>query len=167
MRRVLDALERLLEGVCVLAMALIVGAVSWQVLARYVTQASTAWAPEMAQIAFVWLALLAIPVGVRRSRHMMIDVWFAVRNPLVGKVISTIAMLVVVCVSLVLAYFGYKVLEVTMRRTLPGLDIAAGWMNLAVPVGFALCAIFAVEAWWDEMRGVRLADPDPTSHATV
>lgn len=167
MKRVLDVLEKLLEAACVLALSVIVLAVSWQVLARYVTQASTAWAPEVAQIAFVWLSLLAIPVGLRHGRHMLIDVWFSVPGRSFQTAVSTVSMLIVVGVSLVLAYYGWNVLEVAMRRTLPGLGISSGWMNLAVPVGFVLCAVYAVEAWWDGTRAHRLDDPDLTARATV
>lgn len=167
MRRVLDAAEKVASGVCVLALAVIVVAVSWQVVARYVTEASTAWAPELASLAFVWCALFAIPVGVRHSRHMLIDVWYGVRRRSVGMVVTTVAMVVVVVVCLVLAYFGYSVLSVAMQRTLPGLGVSAGWVNLAVPFGFVLSAVFAVEAWWDQLHRHRLEDSDTAHRATV
>lgn len=153
MKRALDLLEKVLEAACVAALIVVVIAVSWQVIARYVTEASTAWAPELAQIAFVWCALLAIPVGVRRGRHMMIDVWTGIKNKTVQAAISTFAMIVVVGVSGTLVYFGINMLPVALSRTLPGLGISAGIANIAVPVGFTLCAIFAIESWWGELHG--------------
>jgi TRAP-type transport system small permease protein len=162
MTRLMDALEKVIEAACVVALAVVVGAVSWQVLARYVTQASTAWAPELAQIAFVWLAMLAIPLGVRRRKHLVIDVWTGVRNRTFQAAVLTAATAIIVVVSLVLAYAGWNVLDVAMRRTLPGLGVPSGWMNAAVPVGFALCAVFALEVWWRALRAGQLTAPSAT-----
>ncbi|MFV0428711.1 MAG: TRAP transporter small permease [Arachnia sp.] len=153
MRKALDLLERICQIGAVVALVVVVVAVAWQVTARYVTQASTAWAPELAQIAFVWCSLLSIAIGVRHGRHMMIDVWGGIKNVWVQRAVTTFATAVVVAVSGTLAYFGYNMLAVAMRRTLPGLGVAAGWANLAVPVGFVLCVIFAIEVWWDDLTG--------------
>lgn len=164
--KALDWLERIVELVAVLALAVVVVAVSWQVIARYVTEASTAWAPELAQIAFVWCALLAIPIGVRRSKHLMIDVWFAVKNTWIQVAVSTAAAAIVVGVSATLAYFGYDMLGIAMSRKLPGLGIAAGWANLAVPVGFGLCVVFGLEAWWKDIRSRLKPDGGDPSEST-
>lgn len=163
MRKVLDILERICQVGAVVALVLVVIAVAWQVTARYVTQASTAWAPELAQIAFVWCSLLSIAIGVRHGRHMMIDVWSGVKNVWVQRAITTVAAVIVIGVSATIGYFGYNMLEVAMRRTLPGLGISAGWANLAVPVGFALCVIFALEVWWDEITGKPTPAADDTA----
>ncbi|MFV0405881.1 MAG: TRAP transporter small permease [Propioniciclava sp.] len=163
MRKVLDILERICQVGAVVALVLVVIAVAWQVTARYVTQASTAWAPELAQIAFVWCSLLSIAIGVRHGRHMMIDVWSGVKNVWVQRAITTVAAVIVIGVSATIGYFGYNMLEVAMRRTLPGLGISAGWANLAVPVGFALCVIFALEVWWDEITGMPTPAADDTA----
>ncbi|MFV0452544.1 MAG: TRAP transporter small permease [Propioniciclava sp.] len=153
MRRALDLLERICQVGAVVALVVVVIAVAWQVTARYVTQASTAWAPELAQIAFVWCSLLSIAIGVRHGRHMMIDIWGGVKNVWFQRAVTTFAAVVVVGVSATIGYFGYNMLGIAMRRTLPGLGISAGWANLAVPVGFGLCVIFALEIWWDQMTG--------------
>lgn len=148
MRKALDFLEKLIDGMQIALIALVVLTVCWQVLARYVTSVSTAWAPELAQMCFVWLAMLTIPLGVRHRSHMLLDVWGAAGETRLGQVLDVLAVVAVVVISGVISWFGLGVLEVTFKRTLPGLGIKAGWMYLAVPVGFVLCALFAVEAWW-------------------
>src|SRR5699024_5924373 len=72
-KKILDALEKVVMLAAVASLAVIVLTVVWQVIARYVTSQSTAWAPELAQTAFVWTALLAIPLGTRSGRHMLVD----------------------------------------------------------------------------------------------
>ncbi len=40
---------------------------------------------------------------------------------------------------------------------MPGIDLPFGIISLAVPVGCAISALFAVEAWW---KLVRNTDPE-------
>lgn len=122
--------------------------VSWQVFSRYITSASASWAPELAQLVFVWTALFAIAIGVRQRKHMVVDAFSAVKNRTVNAVLNTFSSAVVVAVSLTLAWFGYDSLAVSFRRDFPALGVSTGWMHLAVPIAFLACAIFAAEAWF-------------------
>lgn len=157
---VLDGLARVVEALALTLMTVIVVAITWQVIARYVTAASTAWAPELASLAFVWLSLLSIALGIRRGSHIVVDVWSGVRTRWLQRLIDTLAAIAVVGVLLVLLYFGYQSLPTSFARSLPGLGIAAGWINLAVPVGSALSLVFAVEAWWRNVVGRPPADAE-------
>ncbi|MEJ5915298.1 TRAP transporter small permease [Pseudokineococcus sp. 1T1Z-3] len=151
--RAVDLLDRALVGVCGVLLTVVTAAVFWQVLARYVTASASAWANELATMAFVWLALLAVALGVRRGRHLVLDVWELLPLPRwVGAVLDTVAAVITVGVLLALAYYGYTGLSTSFTRTLPGLGISFGWNALAVPVATAVAVVFALEAWW---RGVR------------
>lgn len=155
----LETLYRAIFAISILGIVVVVLVVSWQVFSRYVTSSSTAWAPEAAQIAFVWAALLAIAIGVRQGKHMVVDAFSAVKTKTVDVVLNTFTTAVVVVISLVLAYYGLDSLSVSFRRTFPALGIATGWMHLALPVGFICCAIFATETWARRTFGSRSAAP--------
>ena len=79
MHRLLGRLDLAVQMLCILLLGVVIVGVMWQVLARYVTRDSTAWTAELASYAFVWLAMLAIALGVRRGRHMVLDIWEYVR----------------------------------------------------------------------------------------
>lgn len=143
-RRLLDGVEKVVTVLAVAALALIVLTVVWQVVARYVTSQSTAWAPELSQTAFVWTALLAIPLGVRSGRHMVVDLWRG-RSELVQKVVFVLASLVILVTCAVLVAFGIEMLGTSFQRSLPSLGISSGWQMLAVPIGFGLSFIFQLE----------------------
>lgn len=149
----LEALYRTVLTVSVLGVVVVVLVVSWQVFSRYVTESSVAWAPELAQVSFVWAALLAISVGVRQGKHLVVDAFLAVKSHVLNLALNTITTAVVVSVSLVIAWYGYDSLSVSFSRTFPGLGIPTGWMHLAAPVGFLCCAIFAIESWFKSTFG--------------
>lgn len=145
--RGLGLLDKIVQWVCVILLATLAGSVTWQVLSRYVTAKSAPWTGEVATICFVWLAMLAIALGVRRGRHMVMDLWeYLGENSAVAKVIRVFAALAVVAILLVLTWVGTQGLDAAFARRLPMLGISYGWQNLAVPVGAGLALLFAVEA---------------------
>lgn len=143
-RKPMNVLEHLVVGAAMIALLVVVVTVVWQVIARYVTSTSTAWAPELAQTAFVWTALLAIPIGVRRGRHMLVNIWSG-RGEKLQKVFFTFASVAVMVICVALVVFGIDMLQTSFRRSLPSLGISAGWQMLAVPISFALSFIFQAE----------------------
>lgn len=142
--RVLDIIEKITMAGAILALFVIIFAVSFQVVARYVIDSSTAWTPELAQTAFVWAALLAIPLGVRSERHMLVDLWRGAPDA-VRIAIYTLASVIIVAVCAALVFFGVEMVPVSFRRLLPGLGISSGWQMVAVPVGFGLSLLFQLE----------------------
>lgn len=158
--RVLQGVDKALQWTTVVLLSIVVFSVTWQVLARYIVTTSTAWTSELASLAFVWLAMLAIPIGIRRGRHMVLDVWeyFPYRRWL-HRAVATTAALIVVATFALLVIVGFEAAGPSFNRTMAGLGIAFGWIALAVPVGSIFSAIFAVEAWWRVFQAEQDVDP--------
>ncbi len=156
----LDWLDLVLQIVGVLLLSAVTISVTLQVFSRYITQTSIPWTAELATYSFVWLSMIAIALGVRRGRHMLLDVWdYLPYRRWLTVAVETVAVVVVVVVLILLAYYGSQGLEVAFSRSLPGLGIAYGWVTLAVPVGSILALIFALEAWWKRIHAGRHEDP--------
>lgn len=157
LERMLTLLDRIVQWACVIALTVITLAVTWQVLTRYVTRDSASWTVEVASLAFVWLSMLAIALGVRQGRHMVLDVWdYLPERRWLRISVTTVASVLVLGTLVALTIFGMEALPSAMSRNMPGIDLPFGLISLAVPVGSALAAIFAIEAWWKLVR-----EPDP------
>lgn len=163
-RKILDSIEKVVMVVAVISLAVIVLSVVWQVVARYVTEQSTAWAPELSQTAFAWTALLAVPLGVRSGRHMLVDIWRG-RSETIQKAVFVLASLAVMAVCGTLTIYGIQMLEVSFQRSLPSLGISSGWQMLAVPVGFGLSFIFQVEVLVRRFIAPSTVETDPAQQA--
>ncbi|WAC66882.1 TRAP transporter small permease [Agrococcus sp. SL85] len=156
--RIMSMLDVIVQWLCVAFLALIVISVSWQVLARYVTRESSSWTTEVASLAFVWLAMLAIALGVRQGRHMVLDIWeYLPQRRWLRIAVTTVASALVLFTLAVLVLYGIEALPSALRRNMPGIDLPFGLISLAVPVGCGISALFAIEAWW---RLVRNPDPE-------
>lgn len=148
-------------------LGLITFAVSWQVIARYVTSVSTPWTVELASTSFVWLSMFAIALGVRRGRHMVLDIWeYVPAGRWLTVLIDAIAALIVAGVLIALIWFGFEALGPAFRRTMPGLGVSYGLVALAVPVGSFFSLIFAIEAWWRVTRA-KPDDEDPLAFGVI
>lgn len=160
--RGLHWLDLILQVLGVLLLGIVALSVALQVFSRYITQSSIPWTAELATYSFVWLAMIAIALGVRRGRHMVLDIWeYLPYRRWLAVTIETVAAAVVVLVLVLLIWFGSQGLSAAFNRSLPGLGISYGWVSLAVPVGSALALVFAVEAWWKRIRAKQHEEPLP------
>lgn len=156
--RALGALDKVVQALCVLCLTVVTFAVSWQVIARYVTKSSSSWTSELATLAFVWLTMLAIAIGVRHGRHMVLDIWeYLPRKRWVRNAVSITSGLLILGTLLTLLYFGWMGVPSAMARNMPGLGLPFGLNSLAVPFGCALAAVFSLEA---TVRLLVNRDPD-------
>lgn len=163
-KKVLDAIEQVVMLAAVIALSIIVLTVVWQVVARYVTSQSTAWAPELAQTAFVWAALLAIPLGTRSNRHMLVDIWRG-RSERLQKVMFTLASVAVLAICATLVVYGMQMFATSSLRKLPSLGISSGWQMVAVPIGFGLSFIFQLEVLVRRFIAPATVEVDPAEQA--
>lgn len=168
--RVLDHVERFVMALCAFLIVVIAVVVMWQVVSRYIAGTSATWAPEFAAIAFVWLSMLALAVGIRGHRHLHIDLLGRIgrRYRWLALVTAGIGGLVVIVSFALLAYYGIQGVELALNRTLPGTGFSYSWVASAVPVGAALAVIFAIETLVRDMkRDEPLGEPETTEDEEV
>nr|WP_067287271.1 TRAP transporter small permease [Marinobacterium profundum] len=73
-QQMLKSVDGLSYGLIVLAMTLMTGLVTAQVVLRYFFGDSLDWADEMSRLAFVWSIFLALPHGIKKGIHVGIDI---------------------------------------------------------------------------------------------
>lgn len=74
-------IDRLLGGFLVMAMALIVLAVLWQVISRYVLQSPSSLTEEIARFLLIWLGILGAAYASGQRSHLAIDILPPKLNP--------------------------------------------------------------------------------------
>ncbi len=68
-------LERVADGLMIALFLLIFALVLAQVVFRYVLNDPLVWSEELARLAFVWVAMLAWSLGLRRRSHIAVTVF--------------------------------------------------------------------------------------------
>lgn len=130
-----------------------------QVIARYVANAPTVWSEELAISLFVWVSMLAIPLGLRRGEHLTLDILSKRFGPRANKALSIVIAVLIIITLAVIAYLAIKLVPAADRQLLAGIAGGLGiqakvsWVYLAVPVGFSFGILFTVERLVALLRG--------------
>lgn len=138
-----STLDTILRAVCVTLFALLVGLVTWQVLARLVLAHPSVWTEEAARYVFVWLSLVGVSIATGEKADVAID-YFVRKTPLamqrvleIAAYLSTLTFAVVVMV-----WGGWTNSAQTWDQANPVLPISAGVLYLAVPVAGVLFTFY-------------------------
>lgn len=144
MKFLIDSLSRLalfISSLCIVAMT---GIITYQVVARYVYNASPAWSERLSLILLTYLVFFGTAVGVREKFHIRID---ALRNAVpapLGKLFEIIAHMAVAIAGLVLLVAGVQLTTALWAFAVPALGIPRGLALLPIPIAGTMITLFSV-----------------------
>lgn len=145
---------RPLELILIFAVCVIFVQVLAEVVSRYIFNFSIAWGEELAQTLIVWITFLGAAIALLYSEHMAINILF---NKLKGHKITRFFLLVgdVIVVYYLIAaiYGGIKVATLTWSMKTVTMQIPAGILYLAFPVGSVLMLIIAIRNFFVHVAG--------------
>lgn len=143
----LAALERALEALSGILVAISLAAVVIQVVMRYGFNNATTWSDTVASAALAWIAFISATAAVRSDRNLAVR--FAVLRlpPAARKLVMTFCHLAILYFGISLARSGLELMSLTETTMVEGLPFAASWAQLySVSVGSgALMGIFSIE----------------------
>lgn len=144
--RLADSIERLLDALLLVAVAVMVVAICWQVFGRYVLNHAPGWTEEVARFLMAWITLLGSAVVLRRRGH--IAVTFVVEL-LPGPLQLAVGLLrdaLILVMAGALGWYGYAFAVIGGRRDSAALEIPMFYPYLAIPVGALLVAVLLLLA---------------------
>ena len=141
-------LDRSLETLIMVSMAILTIDVCWQVFTRFILKDPSTWTEELAVFMIIWVALLGSAVALNRGAHLGIDYF-------VGKLPEKIRLCTEIFVFLCIVLFSLGVMVAggigLVLRTLelgqisPSLLVKVGYVYLALPIsGFFLVLYSAI-----------------------
>jgi TRAP-type C4-dicarboxylate transport system permease small subunit len=103
----------------------------------------TAWADEIARIAFVWCACLGAVSGLYRGLHFAVFQISTVRNETRKRLLESLSLLIMFGLCTILAWATIKSIRVASLSILPALDVSNAWFHSAV-TSFAVLSLFFI-----------------------
>ena len=133
-----------IENVCALLVIVETIILATGIVSRYVLHAPLVWSDELAQILFLWLAMLGSVVALRRGEHMRMTTFVAMAPPRMRGLLETFATIAAVMfLGLIVApSYEYAIDENFMN--MPGLEISNAWKAAALPIGMGLMIVTAL-----------------------
>ena len=135
--------DKVLQFLCMFLCGAMLIAVSWQVFTRFVLNNPSAISEELANIMFVWMALIAAALLYGEKGHMNINFLPEKLGPYWSNILVIISELFTLGMALlVLTYGGYHIAQNAMSQT----NAAMLWLKIGqiysvVPIAGA-CIVF-------------------------
>jgi TRAP-type C4-dicarboxylate transport system permease small subunit len=140
-------LDRSLETLVIVVMAVLVLDVLWQVFTRLILKDPSTWTEELATFMLIWVSLLGAAVALGRGAHLGIDYF-------VGKLPAKVRLGTEVIVFLSVSLFSLLVMvlggidlvasNLELGQESPALRIKMGYVYLAVPISGFFLTLYGV-----------------------
>lgn len=144
MRKLVAAVESVLDKILLLIFTVMVVAIVWQVFARYVLLRPTVWSEELARYLMVWTTMLGSALVVRRGGHVAVTVFVELLPARVQHAIGFFRDALTILMAGYLAYCGYGFALAGARRTSSGLGIPMTYPYAAIFIGGLFLALIVL-----------------------
>ena len=154
MKTIKKLLDKALELLAMIVMAVLVLDVLWQVFTRYVLKSPSTWTEELATFLLVWVALLGSAVALNRGAHLGID-YFVHKLDRVTQVY--VEMFVFFCIATfsmtVMVLGGIDLVRTTLslEQKSPALGWQMGYVYLSVPISGAFMVLYSAIAFFERL----------------
>ena len=155
--KILHWLDRHIEEVLLVLFSTIMVAVIFLQVVMRQFDSSLSWSEELARYSFIWLVYIGISYGVKKDRHIKVDVLLLMlKNK--GKIILTIiANLLFIAFAIFVIRYGYDIASqlLAFGQKSPANQIPMGLIYLAAPVGMGLTLIRLVQNLIKQIKALK------------
>jgi TRAP-type transport system small permease protein len=123
------------------ALVLVVLAVAWGVLTRYVTAQPAPWTGEVAGMAFAWLVFLGSAAAFKRGMHASVDLLTARLPGMVRRPLEIVIDLAVLAFAAYVVWLGLEFTNRNLDNPSPVLRLPMSIIYLPVALCFASIGI--------------------------
>ena len=164
LQMVKKVLDRSLEVLVMVVVAVLVVDVLWQVFTRLVLRNPSTVTEELATFMLIWVALLGAAVALGRGAHLGID-YFVGKLPVRAKVFTEV--IVFFCVAafsfLVMVVGGIDLVAsmLELGQESPALRVKVGYVYLAVPISGFFLTLYAIMGLLERLARLRSGPAGP------
>jgi TRAP-type C4-dicarboxylate transport system permease small subunit len=149
-RRWWTIVPELIALACAGALPVIVAA---NVVARYTDWYRMLWAEDVVKVLFLWTVFLGGAIAVKYEAHVrMTMVSDRLGSAGLGAIWHGVIRLSPMVAGALLLVLGMRLVEISMRRELPSLEISVGYFMTIVPLSGALMIFYAARSFWNRSR---------------
>lgn len=145
--KIIKWIDEYIEEVLLVILSVVMVVVIFMQVVMRTFDNSLSWSEELARFSFIWLVYIGISLGVKRQRHIKIDIMLHLLKEK-GRIILTIfANLLFLAFAILTIIYGYSIGEklLAFGQQSPALHIPMGLVYMATPVGMSLTAIRLIQ----------------------
>jgi TRAP-type transport system small permease protein len=149
---IVRVLDRCIDVMLVLSMAIIVVALAGQVALRYFFHSPLPWPEELSQFLLVWMSFLGMYVAIRRNQHIRIE-WLPKNGPSFIRGLKLIGLLSICVFLAYIGYGGWKLAMTAWGQPSTALRIPMAIPYLIIPVACSLSFLAVIVLMRRTWRG--------------
>ena len=134
----------LLRASIVMAIAILLACVAYQVLMRYVFSKSPPWSEELALLMFSWATLGGMALGVYEGFHVRVDLLIDWLSAGMKGWAERIIGVVTAAFGAYLAWSGWRFVDVTSGSVSAAIGYPIEYLHSLPPISGALMFVFAI-----------------------
>lgn len=130
---------------CAGTLPVVVGA---NVVARYTDWFHAFWAEDVAKMLFTWIVFLGGAVAVKYDAHVRMGMFSDRIKGRPGVWWSHVVRASPIVVGILLLVFGVRIVQISMFREMPSLEISVGYSMTIIPLSGALMIFYVVRGFF-------------------
>ena len=155
LRKILD---KFLELLLMISVAILVIDVLWQVFTRFVMGDPSSWTEELATFLLIWVSLLGAAVALGRGAHLGID-YFTHKLPERNRIQTELFVFAAVSIFsfLVMVVGGISLVRQTLalEQISVALHIPMGYVYLAIPISGAFLLLYGMIGFFERLTQLK------------
>jgi TRAP-type C4-dicarboxylate transport system permease small subunit len=167
--KIKKVLDTALEWLVMFVVGILVLDVLWQVFTRKVLSDPSQWTEELAIFLLIWVSLLGAAVAMNRGAHLGID-YFTGKLSIKNRVITEVFVFAVVALFsiYVMVIGGFDLVATTLKmdQRSPILDVAMGYVYLAVPISGLFMTFYSVIGLVERFTELKKKQFDESLHVS-
>lgn len=158
MGRIKWALDKFLEVLLMVSVAVLVVDVLWQVFTRFVMGKPSSWTEELATFLLIWVSLLGAAVALGRGAHLGID-YFTHKLSKHDRIMTELFVFAAVSLfSLLVMVFGgisLVIQTLSLDQISVALHIPMGYVYLAIPISGVFLVLYGLIGFFERYAILR------------
>ena len=141
-------LERLLDVLMAVALAVMVTTISYQVFGRYVLGKAPSWTEELTRFLLIWMTMLGSAASLRHGGHITVTFLVEMLNPFWQAIFLIIRDVFLVAAAGIFMYFGTRFAMLNGAQESAALEIQMMIPYAALPVcGLLILLLVGITRW--------------------
>nr|WP_246407415.1 TRAP transporter small permease [Geomicrobium halophilum] len=118
-----------------------------QIFMRFVLGSSLEWSEELARYCFIWMIYIGISYGVKKQRHIKVDVLMLLFKDKGKVILNMIANVIFLAFAIFIVIYGTNIAVQIFGwgQTSPGLGLPMAFVYFATPAGMSLTVIRLIQ----------------------
>jgi TRAP-type C4-dicarboxylate transport system permease small subunit len=139
--RIATKIERVLDVVSAVCLAIMVSCLAIQIFGRYFFHWTPNWSEEVARFLMVWMTMLASAAALRSGGHIAVTALLNAVPPRVQFVLMLVRDAAILATLGLLAWTGWQFAAMNVDQESPAMDVSMAIPYTALTVGALLMAV--------------------------